>query len=47
MELYNKYEKAKVEQHFDRVSVNYDAIYKKAGYPDPEKCAEFVDIFTK
>ena len=38
MELFNKFEQDKLEQHWDRVSVNYEDIYLRAGYPDPKKC---------
>ena len=43
MEIYNKFEPSKLEEHYDRVSTNYEAIHQRAGYPDPEECAKFVD----
>ena len=36
MEKFNKFDKDKVEQHYDSVAANYDGIYLRAGYPDPE-----------
>ena len=36
MEAYNKFDQDKLEQHYDRVSTNYEAIHQRAGYPDPE-----------
>ena len=47
MEMYNKFEKEKLEEQFDRVAENYEAIHQRAGYPDPEKCAKLVDVITK
>ena len=47
MEKFNKFDKEKVAQHYDNVATNYDGIYLRAGYPDPEKCADFVAAYTK
>ena len=47
MELYTKYDKSQTENHFDRVSENYDAIHQRVGYYDPENCANLVDKLTK
>lgn len=42
-ERYNKFDKTKCAQHFDNAALNYEGVYLRAGYPDPWKCAEFVD----
>lgn len=42
MEKYNKFEKSKLEKHWDEVAVNYESIYLRVGYPDPKKCQEMV-----
>lgn len=42
MELFNKFEEKDLENHYDRVSINYEEIYLRAGYPDPKKCQEAV-----
>lgn len=47
MEAFNKFDKAKTQEHYDKVSTNYEAIYLRAGYPDPEKCADYVDLYTQ
>ena len=40
MEKYGKFAKENVVEHYDNLSENYDEVYKRAGYPDPDKCAE-------
>ena len=47
MEIYNKFEKAKLQEQYNRVAANYEAIYQRAGYQDPEKCAKLVDEITQ
>jgi len=47
MEKFNKFPKERVAEHYDSVAANYDGIYLRAGYPDPEKCAEFVEAYTE
>ena len=42
MEKFNKFEKAKVEEHYDKLSINYEDIYLRVGYPDPKKCQEMI-----
>jgi len=42
MELFNKFEEHNLEKHYDRVAINYEAIYLRAGFPDPKKCQETV-----
>ena len=43
MEIYNKFDKKKLEQDYDRVAENYEAIRQRAGYPDPEECVKLVE----
>ena len=47
MKKYAKYEKANVEAHFDEVAENYEGAYLRAGYPDPQYCADYVSKFAK
>merc|ERR1711976_1062270 len=42
-ERFNKFDKARCAEHFDNAALNYEGVYLRAGYPDPWKCAEFVD----
>ena len=42
MEKFAKYDKGRAEEHFDDVADNYEGAYLRAGYPDPQKCAEYV-----
>jgi len=42
MEKYNKYLECDRQRHWNNLSTNYEALYQKAGYPDPEKVAEHV-----
>ena len=30
--------------HYDSIASNYDAIYKRLGYPDPKKVAQMAEI---
>lgn len=45
MEKYNKFPKAQLEEHYDEIALNYEGIYKRVGYPDPEKCQQMVSKF--
>lgn len=47
MEKFNKYDKKNLEAHFDSVADNYEGIYKRAGYPDPQKCTDVVSNYVK
>ena len=47
MEKFAKYDKAQVEAHFDGVADNYEGAYLRAGYPDPQQCADYVSDFAK
>jgi len=47
MEKFNKYDKENAAQHYDKLALNYDSIYQRAGYPDPSKCAEIVSELTE
>lgn len=46
LEKFNKYEKADREKHFDEVASNYENIYTRVGYDDPEKCANWTKYFA-
>ena len=48
MEKHNKYDQAHALEHFDSVAEHYEAVYLRAGYPDPKKVQEYVsNIATK
>lgn len=40
VDKFNKFDEEKLVEHYDDISVNYDGVYKRMGYPDPEKVAE-------
>lgn len=42
IDKFNKFDPKKVVEHYDDVSVNYEGIYQRVGYPDPKKCQEYV-----
>ena len=42
MEKYNKYNKFDLQRHYNNLASNYEALYMRVGYPDPEKVAEHV-----
>ena len=42
MEKFNKYNKDRLVEHFDDCAINYEDIYLRAGYPDPQKCSQMV-----
>lgn len=42
-EQLTKYDKDNAEEHFDSLAEHYEGAYLRAGYPDPQKCADFVD----
>lgn len=46
MEKFSKYAKESTEAHFDAVAENYEGAYLRAGYPDPEKVAEYVNYYS-
>lgn len=46
-ERFNKFNKKRCAKHFDNAALNYEGVYLRAGYPDPWKCAEFVEQLTK
>merc|ERR1712176_49369 len=46
-ERFNKFDKAKCAEHYDNAALNYEGVYLRAGYPDPWKCAEFVDELSQ
>ena len=47
MEKFTKYDRAQVEAHFDGLADNYEGAYVRAGYPDPQQCADYVSKFAK
>ena len=47
MERCNKYKQNDVKRHFDFIAKNYEGLYNRAGWPDPEQVAEMVKQFTK
>jgi len=47
LEQLTKYDKDYAEEHFDALADHYEGAYTRAGYPDPEKCAEYVDQLTR
>lgn len=47
MEKHTTFKKELAEAHFDEIADNYEGVYMRAGYPDPEKCADFVKMYAK
>ena len=41
IERHSKFDKQDLENYYDSVALNYDGVYLTAGYPDPQKVAEF------
>jgi hypothetical protein len=41
MDKFTKFSKEKIEAHYDEVAINYEGIYLKAGYPDPEWATKY------
>jgi len=46
-EMCNKYEAVNTQKHFDWIAPNYEGMYLKMGYPDPEYIAKYVDKYAK
>jgi predicted TPR repeat methyltransferase len=42
-----KYEKSDCQAHWDYLACNYEGLYEKMGYPDPERVAKMVYKLTK
>ena len=40
MDRFSKFDESKLEEHYDEVALNYDGVYLRAGYPDPDKVAQ-------
>ena len=40
MEMHSKFDQKNLEAHYDALALNYDGVYKMAGYPDPEYVAK-------
>lgn len=47
MDKFSKFDKDKLEEHYDEVALNYDGVYKRAGYPDPAMVAKHVGKITQ
>lgn len=43
----NKYDKEDAQLHFDHIASNYEGMYNRMGYPDPEYVANYVARYTK
>ena len=43
MEKYNKYAAEHRKRHFDSIANNYEGLYQRVGYPDPQKVADAVE----
>jgi len=41
IEKHAHFDQANITGHYDELSTNYEAIYLKAGWPDPRKSADF------
>ena len=45
MEKYNKYDALHRKEHFDSIANNYEGLYLRVGYPDPQKVADKVEKY--
>ena len=45
--MHSKFEKSKLEEHYDSLALNYDGVYKKAGYLDPAMVAKHAEKEVK
>ena len=43
LNLYFENISSTIAEHYDQLATNYEDIYLKVGFPDPMKCAEFVE----
>lgn len=43
----NKYKKSYAAQHFDYIASNYEGMYQRAGWPDPQYCANYAAKFVQ
>ena len=43
MEKHQNFSQTNMAAHYDELCCNYDDIYLKVGFPDPKKCADFVN----
>lgn len=46
-ETCNKYKQEQTQAHFDYIAPNYEAMYLRMGYPDPEYVANYVAKMAK
>jgi hypothetical protein len=37
------YDRSKIDQQYNELCHNYEDIYLRVGWPDPKKCADFVN----
>lgn len=47
MERCNKYKIADTKRHFDYIARNYEGLYNRAGWPDPQEVADLVKELSK
>ena len=47
MERCNKYKQADTKRHFDYIANNYEGLYNRAGWPDPQEVAALVKEMSK
>ena len=45
LKIHGSFSQEKIKEQYDHLSKNYEDVYLQVGYPDPEKCAEFVESF--
>lgn len=38
----NKYKKEQCKEHFDHIASNYEGMYLRMGYPDPQMVAKYI-----
>lgn len=47
MAKHQNFNQDNITEHYNNLSVNYEEIYLKVGFPDPKKCAEIInDLHT-
>ncbi|CAI2379159.1 unnamed protein product [Moneuplotes crassus] len=45
LKIHGQFDQDKIKEQYDHLSSNYEDVYLQVGYPDPDKCAEFVENF--
>ena len=43
LKIHGQFDQDKIKEQYDHLSSNYEDVYLQVGYPDPDKCAEFVE----